>query len=79
MSPWGLWPFFCVNLTVQDLLRQDAKIQDLYFKISEKKLSITSLFSVQTLSHIGAQDMIYSDVIDGLISEKLKYKSWILA
>ena len=32
-----------VNLTVQDLLRQDARIQDLYFNISEMKLSITSL------------------------------------
>ena len=49
----------------QDLLRQDARIQDLYFNISEIKLSITSLFSVQimSLSYLGASDIIYSDVI----------------
>ena len=64
-----------MNLTVQDLLRQDASIQDLYF--SEMKLSITLLFSVQIMSYIGASDKIYSDVIDSFISEK--YKSWILA
>ena len=29
---------FGVNLTVQDLLHQDARIQDLYFNISEMKL-----------------------------------------
>ena len=68
-----------VNLTVQDLLHQDARIQDLYFNISEMKLSITSLFSVQIMSYLGASDIIYSDVIDSFISEILKYKSWILA
>ena len=67
-----------VNLTVQDHLRQDARIQDLYFNISEKKLSITSLFSIQIMSYLGASDIIYSDVIDSFISEILKYKSWIL-
>ena len=64
-----------MNLTVQDLLRQDARIQDLYFNISEIKLSITSLFSVQIMSYLGASDIIYSDVIDSFISEILKYKS----
>ena len=64
-----------VNLTVQDLLRQDASIQDLYYNISEMKLSITLLFSVQIMSYLGASDIIYSDVIDSFISEILKYKS----
>ena len=45
-----------VTLTVHDLLRQDARIQDLYFNISEMKLSITSLFSVQIMSYIGVSD-----------------------
>ena len=58
---------FGVNLTVQDLLHQDARIQDLYFNISEMKLPITSLFSVQIMSYLGASDIIYSDVIDSFI------------
>ena len=37
---------FGVNLKVQDLLHQDARIQDLYFNISEIKLSITSLYFI---------------------------------
>ena len=37
---------FGVNLTVQDLLRLDARIQDLYFNISEIKISITSLYII---------------------------------
>ena len=45
---------FGVNLTVQDLLCQDARIQNLYFNISEMKLSIISLFSVQIMSYLGA-------------------------
>ena len=68
-----------VNLTVQDLLRQDARILDLYFNISEMKLSITSLFSVQIMSYLGPSDIIYSDMIDSFISEIVKYKSWIPA
>ena len=52
---------------------------DSYFKISEMKLSITSLFSGQITSYLGASDIIHSDVIDSVISEILKYKSWILA
>ena len=67
-----------MNLTVQDLLHQDAKIQDLYFIISEKKLSITSLFSVKMMSYLGASDMIYSDAIDSFISETLKYESSVI-
>ena len=78
------WPhlvWFCVflgvNLMVQDLLRQVTRIQDLYFNISEMKLPITSLFSVQLMSYLGASDILYSDVIDSFISEILKNKSWI--
>ena len=52
---------------------------DSYFKISEIKLSIVLLISVQIISYFGASDIIYSDVIDSFISEILKYKSWILA
>jgi len=68
-----------MSLAVQDLLCQDARIQDLYFNMFEMKLSITSLFSVQIMSYLGASDIIYNDVIDSFISEILKYKSWILA
>ena len=67
-----------VNLTVQDLLRQDARIQDLYFNISEMKLSITSLFSFQIMSYLGVSDIIYSDVFDSFISEILKYESSVI-
>ena len=35
-----------VNFTVQDLLRQEAKIQDLYFNISEMEQLITSLYII---------------------------------
>ena len=68
-----------MNLTVQDLLRQDARIQDLYFNISEMKLSITSLFSVQIMSYLGASDIIYSDAIDSFISEILILDPCVLA
>ena len=68
-----------VNLTVQDLLRQDGRIQNLYFNISEMNLSITSLFSVQLMSYLGTSDIIYSDGIDSFISEIFEYKFWILA
>ena len=50
---------FGVNLKVQDLLHQDARIQDLYFNISLMKLSITYLFSIQIMSYLGASDIIY--------------------
>ena len=71
--------YICMNLTVQGLLRQDARIQGLYLNISEMKLSITSLFSVQIMSYLGASDIKYSSVIDSFSSEILKYKPWILA
>ena len=66
-----------MNLTVQDLLRQDTRIQDLYFNISEMKLSITSLFSVQIMSHLGVSDVISSDVMS-FLSEILKYESSVI-
>ena len=47
---------------------------DSYFNISDLKLSITSLFSVQLMPYLGALDIIYSYVIDSFISEILKYK-----
>ena len=49
-----------------------------YFNISGMKLSITSLFSVQIMSFLGASDIIFSDVIDSFISEILKYKSSVI-
>ena len=61
-----------MNLTVQDLLHQDASIQDLYYSISEKKLSITSLFII---SDAPKYDIIWtenSDMIDSFISEIFK-------
>ena len=51
---------------------------DSYFNISEIKLSITSLFSVQILPYLGASDIIYSDVIDSFITEILKYESSVI-
>ena len=64
-----------VNLTVQDLLNQDARVQDFYFNISEMKLSITSLYLI---SDAPKYDIIWtenSDVVDSFISEILKYES----
>ena len=63
-----------MNLTVQDLLRQDARIQDLYFNISEMKLSITSLYII---SDAPKYDIIWtenSNMIDNFISVIFKYK-----
>ena len=68
-----------VSLTVRDLLRQDARIQDLYFKISYIKLSITTLYIISDASKYYNIWTENSDVIDSFISEILKYKSWILA
>ena len=62
-----------MNLTVQDLLRQD-----LYFNISVMELSITSLYIT---SEAPKYEIIWtenSDMNDSLASEILKYKSWIL-
>ena len=47
-----------------------------YFNISG--ISITSLFSVQIMSHVGVSDIIYSYVIDSFISEMLKYESSVI-
>ena len=71
--------FFGVSLTVQDLLRQDARIQDFYFNISEVKLSITSLYIISDVPKYGVIWTENSVVIDSFISEILKHKSWILA
>jgi len=46
-----------VNLRVKDLLRQEARIQDLYFNISEMKLSNTSLY---TISDAPKYDVIWN-------------------
>ena len=64
-----------MNLTVQDLLRQDARIQDLYFNISEMKLSIKSLYIISDAPKYDIICTENSDVIDSFISEILKYKS----
>ena len=53
-----------MNLTVQDLLRQDAKIQDLYFIISEMKLSITLLYIISDAPKYDINWTENSDVID---------------
>ena len=51
---------------------------DSYSIISEIKLSIKSLFSVQIMSYLTESDIIYSSVIDGFISEILKYESSVI-
>ena len=53
-----------VNLTVQEILCQDARIQDLYFNISEMKLSITSLYNISGAPKYGIISTEKSDVID---------------
>ena len=63
--------FLGVNLTVQDLLRRDARIQDLYFNISEMKLSITSLYTISDAPKYDITWTENSDVIDTFISEIL--------
>ena len=60
---------------VQDILRQDAKIQDLYFNISVMMLSITSLYIISDAPKYDITWTENSDVIDSFISEILKYKS----
>ena len=67
-----------VNSKAQGFSVEVTMTDNSYFNISEIKLSITLLFSVQIMSYLGASDIIYSDVIDSFISEILKYKSWIL-
>ena len=67
-----------VNLAVQDLLRQNARIQDLYFNISEMKLSLTLLYII---SGVPKHDITWtenSDVINSFISEISKRKSSVI-
>ena len=67
-----------MNLSVQDLLCQGTRIQDLYFNIYEMKLSITSLYII---SDAPKYDIIWSensDVIDSFISEIFKYESSLI-
>ena len=61
-----------------DFSVEDTTTDNSYLNISEIKLSITLLFSVQILSYIRASDIIYSDVIDSYISEILKYESSVI-
>ena len=63
-----------MNLTVLDILRQDARIQDLHFNMSEMKLSITSLYIISDVPKYYITWTENSDVIDSLISEILKYE-----
>ena len=56
-----------MNSTAQSFSVEYTMTDDSYFNISEIKLSITSLFSVQIMSHLGVSDIIYSDVIDSFI------------
>ena len=49
-----------VNLAVQDLLRQDARIQDLYFNISEMKLSHRYLLMPLSMTLFGLKaELLY--------------------
>ena len=56
----------------------DSMTDDSYFNITEMKLSITLLFSLEIMSYLGASHIIYSDVIDSFISEILKYESSVI-
>ena len=50
-----------------------------FFNISEIKLSITLLFSVQIMSYFGASDIIYSNVIDSkakIVKKPITNFSW---
>ena len=67
-----------MNLLVQDHLWQDARIQDLFFNISEMKLSILSLYIISDAPKYGIIWTENSDVIDSSISEILKYKSSVI-
>ena len=53
-------------------------INDSYFNISAIKLSITSLFSVNIMSFLGASDIVYSDVIDSFSLEILNYEMSVI-
>ena len=58
-----------ILLSSPGFFNEDTMTDDSYFNISEIKLSITTLFSVQIMSHLGVSDVIYSDVIDSFITE----------
>ena len=59
-----------MNSEDQGFSVEDTMTDDSYFNISEIKLSITSLFSVQIM-YLRALEILYSDVIDSFISEIL--------
>ena len=67
-----------MNLTVQDLLRQDPRIQDFYFNISEMKLSIKSLYIISDAPNNAIIWTENSDVIDSFISEMLMHESSVI-
>ena len=78
ISDWIVAISFGVDISVQDLLCQDTRIQDLYFIISEMKLSITLLYII---SDAPKYDIIWtdnSDVIDSFFSKILKYESSVI-
>ena len=57
----------------------DARIQNLYFNISEMKLSIPSLYIISDTLKYNIIWTENSDVIDSFISDILEYKSLIFA
>ena len=63
-------------ITVQDLLCQDAGIQDLYFNLLKE--SITSLYIISDAPKYGIIWTENSDMIDSFISEILKYESSVI-
>ena len=63
-----------MNSRARGFLVEGTMTDNSYFNISEIKLSITSLFSVQIMSHSMVSDIIYSDVIDSFISKILNYE-----
>ena len=54
---------------VQDHLRQDTRVQGLYFNISEIKLSIKSLYIISNAPNYNIIRTENRDVIDSFISE----------
>ena len=57
---------------------QDARIQDLYFNISEIKVSITLQYIISDAPKYDNFWTENSDVIDSFVSEILKYKSSVI-
>ena len=64
--------------TAQGFTVEDTTTNSSYFTISEIKLSITSVFSLQIMSYLGASDIIYNDVIDNFIPEILMYEMSVI-